>query len=93
MLWAFATIAGGEAPRRSPPIPDVPGKWSHVEINRKIGKRPHTLILDRGRIIQAVRDADHDPRARISVAVIPLSPQTLVVIDRPRATPTTCGGG
>ncbi len=63
-----------------PPIPRVPGQWSHVEINRKIGKMPHTLILDRGRVIQT-SPTQVTLRELGSAVVVPLSAQTLVVID------------
>ncbi len=63
-----------------PPIPRVPGQWSHVEINRKIGKAPHTLILDRGRVTQASA-TQITIRELGSPVVVPLSAQTLVVID------------
>ncbi len=83
---AGAALAGpGKAPK-IPPIPHVPGQWTHVEINRKIGKTPHTLILDRGRIVQASA-TQITVRELGSPVVIPLSPQTLVVIDRLPATP------
>ncbi len=58
-----------------------------MEINRKIGKTPHTLILDRGRIVQASA-TQITVRELGSPVVIPLSPQTLVVIDRLPATPS-----
>ena len=70
-----------------PAIPRVAGQWSHVEINLKIRRVPHTVILDRGRIVQAaptqitVRESDN------SMVVVPLSAQTLVVIDGLPATP------
>ena len=70
-----------------PPIPRVPGQWSHVEINRKIGKTPHTLILDRGRVIQA-SPTSITVRELGSPVAIPLSPQTLVVVDGLAATPS-----
>ena len=62
LACAGTALAGSVS--KVPPIPRVPGLWSHVEINRKIGKTPHTLILDRGRVTQARGDPDHDPRAR-----------------------------
>src|SRR5205823_10200193 len=35
-----------------PQIPRIPGKWSHVELNVTIKRVPHTLIVDRGKIVQ-----------------------------------------
>ena len=63
-----------------PNIPKVPGKWSHVDINLTIRHEPHTITLDRGKIIQVsptqltLREPDG------TQPVIPLTPQTLVVI-------------
>jgi hypothetical protein len=82
---ALAGKGGGAKQGKVPPFPRVPGKWSHVEINRKIGKRPHTLILDRGRILQA-SPTQITILELGSPAVVPLSDQTLVVIDRLPAT-------
>ena len=76
-----ALAAGAARPPPVPPIPRVAGQWSHVEINRKIGKVPHTLILDRGRITQAsatqitLRELTEAPSSSRSRT------QTLVVID------------
>jgi hypothetical protein len=75
-----ALAAGAAKVLTTPPIPRVPGQWSHVEINRKIGKTPHTLILDRGRVIQASA-TQLTIRELGSPVVVPLSDQTLVVID------------
>jgi hypothetical protein len=52
--------------------------WSHAEVNVKIKRVPHTLILDRGRIVQAstqqltLREADK------SIVVVALAPSTIV---------------
>ena len=89
ILSLLALSVGGSAVAgvfKVPPIPRVPGQWSHVEINRQIGKRPHTLILDRGRIVQASASSI-TIRELGSPVAIPLSPQTLVVIDGLAATP------
>jgi hypothetical protein len=81
-----ALAAGAAKAPPIPQIPRVPGQWSHVEINRKIGKVPHTLILDRGRVTQASA-TQITIRELGSPVVVPLSPQTLVVIDGLPATP------
>ena len=78
--------AGASKASLVPPIPRVPGQWSHVEINRKIGKTPHTLILDRGKVIQASA-TQITIRELGSPVPVPVSAQTLVVIDGLPATP------
>jgi hypothetical protein len=65
-----------------PGFPNIPGTWSHIDINRKIGGKWHTLSLDRGRITQVnatqltLREADG------TVAVVPLTPTTIVKLYR-----------
>jgi len=69
-----------------PPFPRLPGAWSHAEINVTIKRTPHTLILDRGRIVQ-VNSSQLTLRERDgSVVVVPLSQSTIVVLD---AVPST----
>jgi hypothetical protein len=78
---SLLAVAAGTAGARTapPPFPNLPGDWSHAEINVTIKQVPHTLILDRGRVTQAsarqviLREADK------SVVVVPLSPQTLIM--------------
>lgn len=74
-----------------PPIPHFDGAWSHAEINVRIRRQPHTLILDHGIIVQAsaaqitLREFDG------SVVVVPLLPTTLVVIGGRRTAPDKLG--
>jgi hypothetical protein len=76
-LLATAGIAGAGG---VPPFPHLAGAWSHAEINIKIKREPHTLILDRGRIRSlsntqlTLRETDATP------AVITISPRTIVTI-------------
>ncbi len=49
---AAAGVKGGQPP----PFPQLPGLWSHAEINVTIKKAQHTLILDRGRIVKVTPD-------------------------------------
>ena len=77
LALAPAATAGGN-------FPGLPGNWSHAEINVTIKRIPHTLILDRGRIVQAsstqltLREADG------SLVVVPLAESTIVVLyNRP----------
>jgi hypothetical protein len=82
VLGVLTTVgtAGAASTTTIPGFPSIPGKWSHVDINRKIGLKWHTLTLDRGRITQAsttqltLREPDG------SLVAIPLTPQALVRI-------------
>ena len=84
MAFAGTALAGGGG--GVPPFPRLPGGWWHVTINQTIKRAPHTLILDRGRIVQAnslqltLRERDG------SLPVVPLSPATIVVVDGVPAT-------
>ena len=74
VLAATLVAAAGAAP---PPFPTLPGNWSHAEINVKLRGTPHTLILDRGRIVQVnavqltLREADG------SMVTVPLATTTI----------------
>jgi hypothetical protein len=78
VLGVLTTVGAAGAAARIPAFPIVPGNWSHVDINRKIGRKWHTLTLDRGRITQvnATQLTLREPDA--SVTVIPLTPQAIV---------------
>ena len=87
MTLAIAGTTAASGARGVPPFPHLGTSWSHAEINVRIGRQVHTLILDRGRIVQAgpaqitLREADG------TLAVIALDDQTLVRIDsRPALT-------
>jgi hypothetical protein len=74
-VLAGALAAAGLA--GPPAFPNLPGDWSHAEINVKIKRTPHTLILDRGRVTQVnatqltLREADG------SVVVVPIASATI----------------
>ena len=73
-----SAVAAAKKTPGPPQIPNLPGKWSHAEINVKIQGIPHTLILDRGRITQ-VSDTLLTLREAPGGAVqIPLAPTTLI---------------
>jgi hypothetical protein len=72
---AAATAKGSPKP---PPIPNVPGAWTHVDVNRRINGQWHTLSLDRGRITQVSQTQLTLREADGSVVPIPLSPSTLI---------------
>jgi hypothetical protein len=74
-LFVLSAAAGAGG---VPPFPRLPGTWSHAEINVSVNKQPHTLILDRGKIVQ-VSAAQVTLRERDrSVVVVPLAPRTIV---------------
>lgn len=68
-----------------PPIPSFGGSWSHAEVNVRIGRAPHTLILDHGRIVQASAAQITLLEFDGSSVVVPLAPKTLVTIARRKA--------
>ena len=83
-LLAFAGVA--VAGRGGPPaFPALPGKWAHVEINERISRQPHTLILDRGRIVKAT-PTDLTLNELGTNVDIPLSPTTIIVFGRRKIT-------
>ncbi|HVC86118.1 MAG TPA: hypothetical protein VNC40_01680 [Gaiellaceae bacterium] len=71
-----------------PPIPHFAGAWSHAEINVRIRRQPHTLILDHGQIVQAsatqitLREFDG------SIVVVPLTAETRIIIGRRKGAPS-----
>jgi len=74
---AAATALG--APR-VPGFPALAGQWSHAEINVTIKRVPHTLILDQGRIRKASDTEITLLEPDGTLAVIAVSPQTIVQI-------------
>jgi len=86
-LLASAGVAagGGGAP---PQIPRIPGTWSHAEINVRVKKQPHTLILDRGRVLQVTTSQITLREGAGGDTVIPVSAETLVTVDGRRASVT-----
>jgi len=52
---SILAFAGTAAAKRGgpPPFPRFGGDWTHAEINVTIKHHLHTLILDRGRIVQS----------------------------------------
>jgi hypothetical protein len=68
-----------------PQFPNLPGTWSHAEINVSIKHTPHTLILDRGRIVQVNAAKVTVRRRDNTIVVVPLAQTTIVVVDGVRA--------
>jgi hypothetical protein len=83
VVCSGAAAGPGGAP---PQIPQIPGTWSHAEINVKIKKVPHTLIVDRGKITEITTTQVTLREQDGSIRVIPLSDQTIATIDGRRAT-------
>jgi hypothetical protein len=80
LVLALAT-SGISAAAAVPPFPKISGNWSHIDINRKIGGKWHTLTLDRGRIAQVTPTQLNLREADGTVAQIPLTPAALVRIN------------
>jgi hypothetical protein len=87
---AAAVGTAAAAPRvravHVPPFPKVAGAWWHVDINVRIGRRPHTLTLDRGRITQISATELTLHEADGSNVVVPLIPTAIVQIHGRRET-------
>jgi hypothetical protein len=78
LLACAGSAAGAGAP---PQIPKIPGKWSHVELNVVIKKVPHTLIVDRGKVIEITTTSVTLREAGGVTTVIPVTDQTIVRLD------------
>ena len=78
-----AAVAG--AP---PQIPQIPGTWSHAEINVTLKKQPHTLVLDRGRVVQVTTSQITLREGAAGNVPIPVTAQTIVTLDGRRASIT-----
>jgi hypothetical protein len=79
-----ATGAGGGPPQ----IPRIPGAWAHAELNVTIRRQPHTLILDRGKIVQVTATQLTLRERTGNDVVIPVDAQTFVMLDGSRASIT-----
>ena len=78
-LGTTAASAGRTA--KIPPFPNIPGNWSHAEINVTINGEPHTLILDRGRIVQvSATQISILERTGPPAVVVPVNSRTIVRI-------------
>jgi len=82
---AGAAAGGGGVP---PQIPRIPGTWSHAEINVRIKKEPHTLVLDRGRVLQVTTSQITLREGAAGDKVIEVGAGTLVTLDGRRASVT-----
>jgi len=87
-LVAMLAISATSTAAPVPPFPNIPGNWTHVDINVQIGRKPHTLSLDRGRITQVsatqltLHENDGTPGG--TPVVIPLTAFAIVrIYNRP----------
>jgi len=82
LLATFAAVAATAASAaKIPPFPKIPGNWSHAEINVTINGEPHTLILDRGRIVQmSATQISILERTGPPAVVVPVNSRTIVRI-------------
>lgn len=77
---ALAGVAVAAPPPAVPKFPRFPGDWSHADVNVVVRRVPHTLTLDRGRIVQisttqlTLREKDG------SMPTIPITTDTIVTI-------------
>ena len=73
------TAASAGRTAKVPPFPNIPGNWSHAEINVTINGEPHTLILDRGRIVQvSATQIALLERTGPPAVVVPVNSRTIV---------------
>jgi hypothetical protein len=77
-LLSLAGVASAKPSGPTPPFPRLPAGFTHAEINIKIHKELHTLILDRGRIARVSFGQLTLLESDGSRQLIPLSPQTIV---------------
>jgi hypothetical protein len=78
LVFATGAAARNVQPSGPPQFPSLPGNWSHAEINVKIKRVPHTLILDRGRVTQALPTQLKLRESDGNVVTVPLAPSTIV---------------
>ena len=82
LVGALAALSAAAASAaKIPPFPNVGGNWSHVDINTTIGGQPHTLSLDRGRIVQISATQLTLLERTGDRVVIPLNAQAIVRIS------------
>jgi len=87
LLSATATAGAARKPKpKPPPFPRLPAGTTHAEINVKIGRVPHTLILDRGRIVQVSLTGMTVLESDGTREQVPLDDQTIVQFRKTRLT-------
>jgi hypothetical protein len=76
-----ASFAVANVRRAPPPFPRLRGAWSHAQINVVISHKPHTLVLDRGRITHISPTRLTLYEVDRSVVTVKLTQQAFVQID------------
>jgi hypothetical protein len=85
------TGAAGAAP---PAFPNLPGDWTHAEINVTIKGVPHTLVLDRGRLgFAGPRRLAIREQAGTPPTIVLMTGATIVTINGVRARPRQLARG
>jgi hypothetical protein len=76
----FVPLAAGGA--NPPPFPRL-ANFTHAEINVRIARQPHTLILDLGRIVAVAPDPASITLLESdgSMVTVPLSPATRITLN------------
>jgi len=80
LVLGLAGTAIAAPPQPVPKFPKFPAGWSHADVNVIVRREPHTLTLDRGRIVQVsttqltLREKDG------SMPTIPITADTIVTI-------------
>jgi len=92
-VFAFL-VGGGIASATPPPFPTLAGDWSHAEINVKIKGNPHTLVLDRGRLVIALpRHLAIRETGSPQAVIVDMTAATIVTINGIRARPRQLARG
>jgi hypothetical protein len=86
LLGLVPIAAAGVRGNQPPPFPQLPGLWSHAEINVTIKNAQHTLILDRGRIVKVTPDSITLRAFDGTMPQISYSPTTIIKVRNLPAT-------
>jgi hypothetical protein len=93
IVAALIGVVPASAGSSVPQFPRLPGNWSHAEINVTIHRVPHTLILDRGRIVQATPTqitVRHPDGTSVTIEIVR---RTIINLDGFRVLPRALGRG
>ena len=77
---SLALAAGGSAAGLPSPNSLPPG-WTHVDINVMLGHQPHTVTLNRGRVLSATDSGLTLREADGSVVTVPVSGSTQYAVN------------